>query len=68
MTGEMKLEDRGRKLNWKEACAILGCGKRQFYSLVKTGKLRGFRIVGCKRGLWVWENEVRKLVRPVHQA
>lgn len=59
------MEERGKKLNWRQACEILGCGKRQFYSLIRTGRLPGFRVVGSKRGLWVWEDDVRKMIRPV---
>lgn len=60
----MKLEEgKGRRLNWRQACELLGCGKRKFYSLVKTGRLRAWRIADSRRGLWVWEKDVRELVK-----
>lgn len=61
----MSDENKGRKLNWRQACAIMGCGKNCFYSLVRNGNLPAFRINGKKRGLWVWENDVKSLVEAV---
>lgn len=64
MSVEMNKEDKGRKLNWLEACAILNCSRGYFYKLVERGVLPSFRIEGAKRGLWVYEKDVRNLVRP----
>lgn len=58
-------EDKGRKLNWKQASRILGCGKTHFYALVNSGQLTAYRSGAGKRGMWVWEEDCRVLVRPV---
>ncbi len=68
MNGETKMEDRGRKLNWLEACAILGCSRRQFYRLIERGVLPAYRLEGCRRGTWVYESDVRSLQKPVLPA
>lgn len=57
--------DKGRKLNWRQACRAIGCGKTQFYDLVNSGKLAAYRPDGCKRGLWVYEADARAQVRAV---
>ena len=36
----MALYDLSDRLNWQQACAVLGCGKTHLYALVKEGKLR----------------------------
>ena len=56
--------DKGRKLNWRQACAILGCGRSHFYEMVNSGTLPAYRI-GGKRGLWVWEADCLALVTPL---
>lgn len=58
-------EREGKKLNWKQACEVLGCSKRRFYLLINTGRLTAFRVEGSKRGLWVWEDDVKALIKPV---
>lgn len=50
-----------RRLNWQQACAILGCGKSYFYNLVATGQLTGYRV--GQRGLWVYEDDCKRLLR-----
>ena len=50
---------KGRKLNWKQACEMLNCSKSHFYNLVNEGKIPAFRC-GKVRGVWVWEEEVRR--------
>lgn len=57
--------DKGRKLNWRQASRIIGCGKTQFYDLVNSGKLAAYRLEGCKRGLWVYEADARAQVKTV---
>ncbi|WP_241160089.1 helix-turn-helix domain-containing protein [Desulfovibrio sp. ZJ369] len=57
--------DKGCKLNWRQACAMLGCSKRQFYNLVYSGILPAYRLAGSRRGLWIWEKDCRKLIQPV---
>ena len=59
--------DKGRKLNWRQACARIGCGKTQFYALVKSGRLPAFRLQGCRRGLWVYEADVEICIRKVEK-
>lgn len=57
--------EKGRKLNWRQACEILGCSKRHFYRLVHSGELSAYRTSRAKRGLWVFERDVRALVKKV---
>ena len=54
--------NKGRRLNWQQACEILGCGKNRFYALVSTGALPAYKIMGSKRGLWVYESDCGALV------
>lgn len=57
------LKNKGRRLNWRQACEILGCGKTRFYALIRKGMLPAYRVTGGKRGLWVYESECQGLVR-----
>lgn len=57
--------DKGRKLNWLEACAILNCSRRQFYRLIEKGVLPAYRVEGCRRGIWVYESDVRSARKEV---
>lgn len=47
-----------RRLNWQQACAVLGCSRSHFYNLVNSGRIRRFTVVrsrGCafsKRIVW----------------
>ena len=52
------MEEKGKRLNWKQACDILGCSKSHFYNLVNQGKIPAHRY-GRVRGMWVWEQDVR---------
>lgn len=61
-----KNANEGKRLNWKQACEILGCSKSQFYRLINRGQLRGFRI--GKRNLWVYEKDCLKFLEQVMQA
>ncbi len=58
-------QDKGRKLNWRQACRVIGCGKTQFYNLVNSGTLPAYRPEGCKRGLWVYEADCCNQIKPV---
>ncbi|MGD9661647.1 MAG: hypothetical protein AB7U63_10270 [Porticoccaceae bacterium] len=60
--------NKGRRLNWRQACEILGCKKDRFYVLVRSGALPGYRVQGSARGLWVYENDCRALVGCVFQS
>ena len=57
--------ERGRKLNWRQACEVIGCSKRQFYRLVHKGVLPAYQLPGSKRGLWVWEGDCMDIACPV---
>lgn len=51
------------RLNWKQACALLGCGKTKFYGLIKKGELTAHR--SGKRGLWVLRKDCERIVHSV---
>jgi excisionase family DNA binding protein len=52
-----------RKLNHRQACAILGCKKSQFYRLIKKGELAAYRAGSGQRGMWVLEFDCLALVK-----
>lgn len=54
-----------RKLNWHQACELLGCKKSWFYTLVRKGDLPAYRAGDSKQGLWVWEKDCLALVRKI---
>lgn len=56
--------NKGRRLNWRQACEILDCGKNRFYALVRSGVLPAYKIQGFERGLWVYESDCRALMVP----
>ena len=45
-----------KKLNWREACEVLGCKKSHFYNLVNSGRMPAHRH-GALRGVWVYEKD-----------
>lgn len=49
-------KDLGRKLNWRQACDVLGCSRSFFYNLVNTGLLPSRRY-GRVKGIWVYERD-----------
>ena len=51
------LKNKGRRLNWRQACKLLGCGKSKFYELIKCGILTSYKIKYAKRGIWVYEKD-----------
>ena len=55
--------DKNRRLNWQQACALLGCGKDKFYEFINSGELPAYRA--GRKGLWVKEDDVRKLIELV---
>lgn len=57
-----EVDEKGRKLNWREACALLGCKKSHFYQLVNSGILPAIRI-GKIKGLRVYEADCLAYVR-----
>lgn len=48
------------RLNWQQACALLGCSKTKFYRLVKAGDIATYKV--GKRGLWVKREDCEKLL------
>ena len=58
-------ENQGRRLNWRQACDILGCRRTRFYALVRSGRLPAYRTQGSKRGMWVYEADCLALVERV---
>ena len=48
-----------KKLNWREACALLGCKKSHFYNLVNSGKIPAIRT-GEIKGVRVLESDCLK--------
>lgn len=59
------MEDKGRRLNWKQACEILGCSKSHFYNLINEGKIPAYRY-GKVRGIWVWEGDIEHIANTPH--
>lgn len=51
-----------KKLNWREACALLGCKKSHFYNLVNSGKIPAVRT-GEVKGVRVLESDCVKYLR-----
>ena len=61
-------EEDGFVLDWREACALLGCSQSHFYNLVnagllpavRNGKMRGVRVhrKDCLRYLQGWRERV----------
>lgn len=60
------MEQLPERLNWKQACELLGCKKDKFYTLVRQGKLKACRV--GKRGLWVSREECVRLMAPPTQT
>lgn len=54
--------DSLKKLNWREACALLGCKKSHFYNLVNSGKIPAVRT-GEIKGVRVLESDCMKYLR-----
>lgn len=52
-----------KRLNWRQACNLLGIGKTKFYELVESGSLPARRV--GKRGLYVMQSDVQRLIQPV---
>ena len=60
-------EQEGFDLDWREACALLGCSQSHFYNLVNAGVLpavrngrrKGFRVrrEDCLRYMTSWRGE-----------
>ena len=53
----MALYDLSDRLNWQQACEILGCSKAQLYRLVKEKKIPGY--VTGKRYRWYLRTDLK---------
>lgn len=62
------MDARGKRLNWRQACELLGCKKSFFYALVRDGRLPAYRLDGCKRSLWVYEEDCLRLQNQIPQT
>lgn len=63
------MSDHSRKrLNWREACILLRCGKDRFYALIRDGILPAWHIEGTKGSIWVYEDDCLKLITAVSTA
>ena len=48
------------RLNWRQACALLGCSKSTLYRLVSRGMLRACGV--CSRNRWYSRQECEALL------
>lgn len=56
----MALYDLSDRLNWQQACEVLGCGKTHLYALVKEGKLHMYGT--GKRYRWFSRNDLEVIL------
>lgn len=54
--------DKRRRLNWRQACEKLRCGKSRFYRMVANGVIPAHRFRGSRRGIWVYEDDLAACV------
>lgn len=45
------------RLNWKQACALLGCGRSYFYILLHKGYIPYIRV-GKRKGIQVLKGDI----------
>lgn len=57
----MALYDLADRLNWQQACEILGCSKTHLYRLVRAGKMPIYGI--GKRYRWFHRKDCEELIR-----
>lgn len=57
-----KRAESEKKLNWREACAVLGCKKSHFYNLINSGRIPCQRY-GDLRGVWVYKKDCLNFLR-----
>lgn len=57
------MNNEDKKLNWRQACEILGCSRNRFYSLIKNGHLPAYRMPGSRKGVWVYEKDCAALIK-----
>ncbi len=53
-------DKKDRRLNWRQACYVLHCGRTKFFDLIANGTLK-WEGVGV-RGHYVWESDCVKLL------
>jgi excisionase family DNA binding protein len=58
----MIMARENKRLNWQQACQLLGCGKSHFYRLVNSGELPSERFGGVK-GVTVKESDCKAYLR-----
>lgn len=58
----MEAEDKGRKLNWEQACKLLDCSRSHFYNLINSGRLPATRT-GEIKGVRVYEADCQEYLR-----
>ena len=63
----MEAEDKGRKLNWEQAIALLDCSRSHFYNLVNSGRLPATRN-GEVKGVRVYEADCQEYLRKNNAA
>jgi len=51
------------RLNWQQACKLLGCCKSQFYRLVNTGALPSAERSGRIKGVTVEKEDCERYLR-----
>ena len=56
----MSVCDLSERLNWKQACALLGCTKSTLFRLVKEGKLPAYGV--GQRGRWYLRSDCNYLI------
>ena len=54
-------DKKDRRLNWRQACFLLHCGRTKFFDLIANGDLK-YEGVGI-RGHYVWESDCVKLLQ-----
>ncbi|HIW77690.1 MAG TPA: helix-turn-helix domain-containing protein [Candidatus Bilophila faecipullorum] len=60
----MALYDLADRLNWQQACDVLGCGKTHLYSLVRRGKLRMYGT--GRRYRWFSRMDLEEILKGEH--
>lgn len=54
-------EPKDRALNWQQVCRAMPCSKSFFYLLIKTGRLKAFKV-GKVYGLRVRQSELDRFL------
>jgi excisionase family DNA binding protein len=54
--------EKEKRLNWREACKLLGCSKSHFYRMVNSGELPAVRF-GTSKGTMVRKSDCERYLR-----